>query len=75
MQRTALIGDIPMLVVGMLVLSFAMIRMIVGGLVMQMHHHSLNARLCIGKPGHDARKLRDQEEPYKPGNQSLHRPK
>lgn len=74
-QRTALVSNIPMLVAGMVLLSLAMIGVIVRVLVMHVHRHSLHGRLCIGKPRHDPRKLRDEEEPYKPGNQPMHRPK
>jgi hypothetical protein len=74
-QRTALVGDVAVLVAGMVMLSFAMIGVLVRVLVMQVRRHGFDIGLCIGKPGRDPRELRDEEEPDKPGDQPLHRPK
>jgi len=64
MQRTALVGNIPVLIARMVLLSLAMIGVIGRVLVMQVRGRRLNIGLCIGKPGHNPRKLRDEEEPY-----------
>ncbi len=75
MQCTALVSDISVLFVGMLMLSFVVVRVIVGVLMMLVRRRRLCIGLSIRKPGHNACKLRKQEKPHKPGNYPLHRAK
>ena len=54
-------------------LSFVVVGVIVRVLVMLVRRHHLCIGLHIGKPRHNACKLRNDEEPHKPGHYPLHR--
>jgi hypothetical protein len=64
MQRTTLVGDITVLVVGKLIAVLAVVGVVdvaLAELVLHVRRSRLRRGLRGGGPGHDPRKLRDEE--------------
>jgi hypothetical protein len=73
MQRAALVGDVAVLVVGVVIAGHAVVgavSVILRMLVVCCGRHA--ARRGIGKPWNDAGELRNEKQPDKPGHQPMH---
>ena len=75
MRRTALIGDMSVLLVGILMLSFIVVRLVVHVLMMLVSRHRLCIGVRINDARHNTRKLGEQEESHKPRYDPSHRAK